>query len=183
MTLAGKATIVSNLVVLGALGAALAGVHFGLWLSYELHKILHILGAVLVVGNLSVGPLWIVLAWRTRDPKLLGWAAKTIAWADLVFTLPGIHLLLWNGLALASVFGGVNAQPWLFQTVVMLVVAAIFAPTVVLYYQEKLIEKAEALAPRDEVNRWLFRWSLWGSVVMLPFGAAFFTMVAKHGLW
>lgn len=183
MTNAGKATIASNVIVLAALGAALARVRFPMPLSYELHKILHILGAILVVGNLTVGPLWIVLAWRSKDANLLGWSARAIATADLVFTLPGIHLLLWNGLAMASVFGGVRAQAWLFQTVVMLIVAALFAPTVVLYYQEKFIEEASAGAPRETVNRWLIRWSVWGTVVMLPFGAALFTMVAKKGLW
>jgi uncharacterized membrane protein len=183
MTNAGKLTIASNLVVLAALGAALRGLRFAMPFAYETHKILHILGAILLVGNVTVGPLWIILAWRSRDPKLLGWSARALALADIVFTVPGTQLLLWNGLAMTGTFGGLRAQAWLYQTAIMLVVTAVFAPTVVLYYQEKFIARAEEQAPRETVNAALFRWSLWGTIVMLPFGAALFTMVAKRGLW
>jgi uncharacterized membrane protein len=149
MTSSGKVSLASNLAALAALVPAYLGYRYPMPLPYNAHKALHILGVILVVGNLVVGPLWVVLAWRKKDRKLLAWAARTLALADLVFTTPGVQLTLWNGLAMASIHGGVRAQAWLHQTALLLFAVVLLSPTVVLYYQERFVALAEAEAPPE----------------------------------
>jgi uncharacterized membrane protein len=183
MTRSAKVSIVSNVVALAALVAALRGYRFPMPFSYETHKTLHILGAILLIGNMIVGPLWIIVAWRSRDPKLLRWAAQMLALTDIVFTTPGVQLMLWNGLALASAFGGARAQAWLHQSVWLLLVVVALGPTLVLSYQERFIALAEAEAPPETFTPAFLRWSLWGTLIMLPFAAVFYMMIAKCGMF
>src|SRR3712207_1844820 len=67
------------------------------FLPYGLHLLLHIVGAVLFLGNILFSAVWLALAERTKEAAMLHFAARVVSWADVVFTAPGIVLLA-NGL-------------------------------------------------------------------------------------
>ncbi|MBI5512841.1 MAG: DUF2269 family protein [Deltaproteobacteria bacterium] len=183
MTPSAKVSIGSNVVALAALVPAYLGHRYPMPFSYNTHKALHILGVILLVGNMVVGPLWVILAWRSHNPKLLAWASRTLALADIAFTVPGAQLALWNGLAMAGIHGGVRAQAWLHQAVLLLFGIMVLSPTAILYYQERFIALAEAEAPEEEFTRAFLRWSFWGTLVFVPFGLVFYMMVVRRGVW
>jgi uncharacterized membrane protein len=74
-------------------------------LTYSAYKILHIVGAVLLIGNVTVAAFWKVMADRTRDARLIAHAQLLVTWADWFFTLNGIVLTIVGGYGAALVTG------------------------------------------------------------------------------
>lgn len=72
--------------------------HYPRILPLNINLFLHILGAVMFIGNIVVSGVWMFWAERTRDKKIITFAARMVNWADVVFTGPGVILLLLNGL-------------------------------------------------------------------------------------
>lgn len=71
-----------------------------LWL-----KTLHILGAVIFLGNIIVTGWWKVMADRTGDPAIIAFAQRQVTLTDFVFTAGGAALLFASGLANAILHG------------------------------------------------------------------------------
>lgn len=92
LSTSGKVSVASKVLALGALALAWHGIPATPPLSYPLHKYLHILGVVVFMGNMIVGPLWLAMAWYADDPKQLALAAKALALADIYLTAPGVQL-------------------------------------------------------------------------------------------
>lgn len=61
--------------------------------SYQWHKLLHILGAILLVGNIVITGVWMFMAERTINPDVMRFAVRMVNWADVFFTVPGIFLI------------------------------------------------------------------------------------------
>lgn len=74
-------------------------------MSYELFKILHVLGAVIFLGNIVVTALWKALADCTRDPIVIGFAQRLITVTDIAFTATGATLLAVSGALMATAHG------------------------------------------------------------------------------
>ncbi len=179
----GIVSIVSNLAALALTTACWFGLRIPMFLPYTWHKILHIFGVIMMVGNVTVGPLWVIVAWRSRDAGLLRFAMQTLALADIWFTAPGVQLALINGLAMSSVFGGLRAQPWLAQSYMLLVALTILSPTTVLYCQERAVRIAEERDNGPRFTRALSMWSIWGTAIMVPIMMIFYLMVSKQRIW
>jgi uncharacterized membrane protein len=177
-----KVSIVSNVVLLVGLVAAWYGLPAAAPLPYTVHKLLHIVGVVIFMGNLVAGPLWLWLAYLQGDAALLKWAAVTLSEADVWLTTPGVQLTMWNGLWLAAAMGGVAGQPWLREAVVLVVIAAALSLGLVLPLQERMVARAAA-GDRDGTRRAMIGWSVWGSVVMVPFSLVGWLMVSKASLF
>lgn len=183
MSASGWVSIGSNLLAVALTTAAYHGHGVPLFLPYTWHKLLHILGVIVLVGNITVGPLWVIQAWRSRSPEQLGFAMRTLALADIWFTAPGVQLAVVNGLAMASAFGGLRAQPWLAQSYALILVLALAAPTGVLYHQERAVRLAVAGDNGPAFTRAFLLWSVWGSAVMVPLVLVFYMMVTKHAVF
>ena len=111
----------------------------------------------------------------------LGWFGPPL---QLVFSYPvhNVQLTVWNGLCLASVFGGVRAQPWLVEALAMMILASLFSVTVVLFWQEKLVAAAEA-GHWEKTQRALVWWSVCGTASGIPLALVMVLMVSKQALW
>jgi uncharacterized membrane protein len=82
--------------------------------TYLVLKSLHIVGAVLFLGNIIVTAWWKVMADRTRDPSVIAFAQRQVTLTDLVFTAGGAALLLGAGWGNAALHGmDVPAIRWL----------------------------------------------------------------------
>ena len=75
--------------------------------------VLHILGVVIFLGNIIVTAVWKVLADRTRNPAVVGYAQRLVTITDTAFTATGATLITVSGLMLADRFGGVGGPGWL----------------------------------------------------------------------
>jgi uncharacterized membrane protein len=66
-------------------------------MSYELLKAIHIFGAILLLGNITVTAWWKGMANRTRNPRIIAFAQRQVTLTDFLFTLPGAVLIVASG--------------------------------------------------------------------------------------
>ncbi|NBX00290.1 MAG: DUF2269 family protein, partial [Methylophilaceae bacterium] len=57
--------------------------------TYLLLKSLHILGIILLMGNIIVTAWWKFMADKTKDPSVIAFAQRQVTLTDFVFTAPG----------------------------------------------------------------------------------------------
>lgn len=175
-----KVSILNGLALLFLTLSEFSGaLKFGLLLSYQWHKILHILGVVLFMGNMIVGPVWFLFAYYSGDRSLLKFANRLLQLTDLYLTVPGVALTVLNGLCLASVYGGTKQQPWLFySTILLFVMWALSIPLI--YLQEKMYSAIDNEPDNTtKLNKLLVGWGILGTVVMIPPTIIFYLMVVK----
>ena len=158
------------------------------FLPYQWHKLLHIAGAILFLGNIVVTAVWLVLAEQTRNPATLHFAAKAVNWADVFFTAPGILLLLANGQIMANAaWGGVSAS-WIAVALGLFVVSGIIWAGFLLRYQHRLIQLSAQPAGSDAplppaFFRVLHAWYIAGAVATVSPLVSLVLMVVKPTLW
>lgn len=146
--------------------------------AYLRWKALHVLGAVLMLGNVIVTGAWTVLLWRHRADDTSRQIARGILWADLLFTLGGGALMTIAGIQMVRV-----AQlpwrdlPWLMRGIELLAASTALWLLVLLPDQFRM----ERCAPGDTVRfkALLRRWSVVGWFATALLVAALWIMVTK----
>lgn len=107
-----KALVVAVIVV--ALVSALSlGLGVPALLPRGQHRLLHLAGSVIFLGNVAAGALGFTLATISRSTPVLAFAVRAVNLADVALTAPGALLLVVNGAALAPAWGGVRHTPWM----------------------------------------------------------------------
>lgn len=71
-------------------------------MEYVILKTLHVLGAVLFVGNIVVTALWKARADRNRHPRVVAFGQRLVTVTDWAFTAPGAAMVLVTGVLLAE---------------------------------------------------------------------------------
>jgi len=115
------------------------------------HRLLHLAGAMLFLGNILVGALWLALADASGSVVTLRFATRVINLADLALTAPGGLLALTNGAVLAGSWGGLYAAPWLVWSLALFVAITLLWAFALVPLQVKLEREVAALpegAPR-----------------------------------
>jgi uncharacterized membrane protein len=113
---------------------------YPLLFSYQWHKLLHIFGAVIFVGNIIVTAVWMAMAEQSRQKATLHFASKVVNWADVFFTAPGVLLTLANGQILATAaWGGLSAS-WLALAFGLFILSGIVWVGFLVRYQNRLIQ-------------------------------------------
>jgi uncharacterized membrane protein len=69
--------------------------------TYTTIKLVHIAGAVLLLGNIIVTAWWKVMADRTDNPSIIAFAQRQVTLTDFAFTAVGVILLVVAGDTLA----------------------------------------------------------------------------------
>lgn len=171
--------VILIVVVLGILGHPLI-------LTYQWHKLLHILGAVLLLGNIIITAVWMLMAERTRNDDVLRFAAKTVNWADVFFTVPGIFLLITNGDILSEQWGGVFRVSWIVLSLSLFVVSGVVWMGMLLRYQHRLIELSHA-AHDEKMPPGFFtvlhKWYIWGAIATVLPLVSLVLMFLKPTVW
>ncbi len=139
---------------------------------------LHVLGAVLLVGNVTVTGFWATFLYAQRSVVPFRPVARAILWTDLVFTAAGAALLTFSGIQLVLAVGyPFWATPWLVRGVGALALSTLLWLVVLIPDQFRL----ERLRPEDSagLRRVFLRWSVvgWVSTGLLFYGL--WVMVTK----
>jgi uncharacterized membrane protein len=159
--------------------AAVVAGSLPIW-PFEWHLTLHVAGAILLIGNALVMAAWLSVAGFAGSDAAKRRAARVVNHGDAWFTVPGVLLLLFNGLAMmAARYGGPAAlftTAWIAAGLVLLSLTGIIwalrlVPTQLGLYR---LTEADGLLDAIAFRRLLVRWSIWGSVATaLPLLAAF----------
>lgn len=159
--------------------AAIVAGSLPIW-PFRWHLSLHVAGAILLIGNALIMAVWMSLAGFAGSDAAKRRAARVVNHGDVWFTVPGVLLLLFNGLAMvAARYGGPAAlftTAWIAAGLVLLSLTGIIWALRLVPAQLGLYRLTEAEGLLDVIafRRLLVRWSLWGSVATaLPLLAAF----------
>ena len=151
---------------------------------YAMFKTLHIIGVVVLLGNVTITAFWKVLADRTSDARLIAHAQHGVTVADWIFTLAGIVLILIGGYGAAGVAGLPIAGPkWLVIGEVLFAVSGLIWLAILVPIQIRQARVARSLAPDADLPLQYRRdsrsWLVWGVVATVPLVAAVYVMAAK----
>ena len=172
-------SVVNGLVLcLLTLGNLWGYLKFDMILSYQWHKILHVFGVVIFMGNMIAGPAWFLFAYYSKDKNLLRFAAKVLERTDMILTIPGIALAVINGLYLAAPYGGIKLQQWIYLSTLLLISTWVLSIPLI-YLQEKLFKAIERDENETKLYPVLIGWSITGSLITVPFILIFYLMIAK----
>jgi uncharacterized membrane protein len=139
--------------------------------EYSTWKALHVAGAILLLGNVTVTGVWSAYLYRHWRAGTVPFrpVARAIIWTDLIFTVTGGALLTFTGiqLGLASEFSFLKTG-WLFRGILSLALSTLIWLVVLLPDQFRLERATEAAV----IRRLFLRWSVFGwlSTVLLYVG-------------
>lgn len=155
-------------------------------MSYPVYKLLHLLGVVLLLGNVTVTAVWKVFADRTGSPVIVAFAQRLVIVTDWFLTLGGVLLLAVGGYGM-SITAGVDVinTRWiaigqLLFAVAGLIWLGILVPTQVA--QQRATRAFDLTQPGlpAEYRRLARRWLTWGIIATLPLIAAMYLMILRR---
>ena len=150
---------------------------------YELYKFLHVLGAVLLVGNVTVTSVWKVFADRAGEPRIIAFAQRLVTGTDWAFTGGGAALVILGGYGMALgadvPLAGLGWMLW--SQVAFVVSGALWAFVIVpIQLAQSRLTRACARDPAmpPAYRALARRWILWGVISTLPLLLALYMMLA-----
>lgn len=151
---------------------------------YDVLKALHVIGVVLLVGNVTITAYWKVLSDRTNDPKIVAHAQRGVNVADWIFTLAGIALVMIGGYGAAWVKGlPLFDSIWLVGGQILFVVSGMMWLGILVPLQIRQGRAARLFANAERISmdylRDSQRWLVWGIIATVPLVAATVLMVLK----
>jgi uncharacterized membrane protein len=155
--------------------------------SYLLWKTLHIIAAVLFLGNIITGLFWAAQAHATRNFDHIAATFAAISKSDRWFTVPGVIGILVSGVA-AAIQGHlpILGTPWILWAIILFSLSGI----VYGFWLAPLQRQIAALAHKagdtsqgwDDYARLYRRWEWFGLAALLTPAAALVIMVLKPNL-
>jgi uncharacterized membrane protein len=134
-----------ELTIIGALTTLLfVGLSLPEVFPRAVHRLLHILGAIIFLGNIIVSALWFTFAVASKKHEWFTFAAKLINLTDLAFTGPGLILLLWNAAVLVGAYGNPLAVDWLKWALIFFALTGAAWIGVLIPLQLRFIRQTEA---------------------------------------
>jgi len=102
---------------------------------------LHIVAAVIFIGNIITAAYWKLRADRLKDAQLIHATAKNVMFADKLFTNPSILLLVGTGIIL-GIYGpySMTEWNWLTLSLILFILMGIIFTTILTPIQKRLIQ-------------------------------------------
>ncbi len=151
---------------------------------FNLLLTLHILSAVWLMGHLISSAFWKARADGSGNPETIATTAQALVRSDLMFTGPGIVVLLATGIWMAGLTGWERFQElWLGTSFFLVIVMVILWLAVLLPQQRRMARFAtdslEGVDQSDNYRRASRLWSMAGGVMTLIPVIALVLMVFK----
>ena len=154
---------------------------------FNILLVIHILSAVVFVGNIITAAFWKVRADRSGNLDTIASTSRSLLQADYIFTVPGIAGLLITGVALVGLTGWARFQePWLSASFLLLILTAIIWAAVLLPLQLRMVRLAEQGAASGTADPGYVsaskRWAMFGGIATLLPLVILFLMVLKPAM-
>jgi uncharacterized membrane protein len=151
---------------------------------FNLLLTLHILAAVWLMGHLISSAFWKARADRSGNPETIATAAQALVQSNMMFTGPGIVVLLGTGIWMAGLTGWERFQElWLGTSFVLVIIMVIIWLAVLLPQQRRMARFAaaslEGIDQGDNYRRASKLWGMAGGIMTLIPVIVLFLMVFK----
>lgn len=148
---------------------------------------IHIISAVLFVGNIITAAFWKMRADRSGNLDTIAITTQGLLRADYMFTLPGIVGLLATGIALVGITDWARfEEPWLSISLVLLIITGIIWAALLLPLQKRMVRLAQLGAasgtPDHSYRQASKRWGMFGGIATLLPVVILVLMVLKPGI-
>jgi uncharacterized membrane protein len=146
----------------------------------SLLKALHVLAAILFVGNVIVTGIWTAIFFRARRTHDFRVAARAIVLTDWLFTVGGGALLTITGVSLAIGRGyPLWGTPWIRQAVLALAISTVMWLVLLVPAQRIMLRAGSSEVDDVALVRAYTRWNVAGWAATAPLLYAVWCMVAK----
>lgn len=143
-------------------------------------KALHVLAAILFVGNVIVTGIWTAIFFRARRTHDFRVAARAIVLTDWIFTVGGGALLTITGVTLAVGRGfPLWDTRWIREALIALTIATVMWLVLLVPAQRIMLHDVSSDADEARLVRAYSRWNLAGWTATAPLLYAVWSMVAK----
>ncbi|WP_017672071.1 DUF2269 family protein [Blastomonas sp. AAP53] len=153
--------------------------------AFAVYKFAHILGIILLVGNITVTAVWKVFADRTRDASIVAFGQRMVTGTDFGLTVPGIVLTIVGGYgAMFEARYDFPGPAWLLWSQVSFIAAGVIWLGLLIPIQVKQARMAREFAGGEisaEYRQLARRWLVWGLVATVPLVSALYFMIDKPG--
>jgi uncharacterized membrane protein len=152
---------------------------------YLVLKFIHIGAVVLFLGNIITGLFWKTVADRTGDIRIMAHTLNGINRSDLIFTYPGIMIIVLAGFATAIVGSiPILRTGWILWGIILFTISGLIFWLRVAPLQNKLTIIANIAVAGGKFDKALYAnlsrdWELWGLAAMLTPVGAVLVMVLK----
>lgn len=156
-------------------------------MSYSSFKLMHVLGVLVLMGNVIVTAVWKISADRHGHPLVVGFAQRLVTRTDFALTVPGAALTLAGAHGMARVGGFSMWQPgWIAWGHALFLLAGVVWIVVLVPTQIAQARMARDFSPDAPVpdRYWTLsrRWVAWGLVATVLPLANLVLMVVKPAL-
>ena len=150
-------------------------------MAYLIWKLLHVIAAIIFIGNITIAPFWKAAADKSKDRLRIADTMKNIIRADRVFTMPSVTILIVFGFGAQMTFGYPIETPWILWGLIMVVVSGVVFMTKVVPLQKKMYSLAsdENKFNWEEYRKLSKQWNIWGSIATVAPYIAVVLMVLK----
>ncbi|GIO12521.1 membrane protein [Cohnella xylanilytica] len=148
---------------------------------------LHVLGAILFVGNIVTAALWKTMADRTGNPAVIHQAARNVMMADWAFTVPGLILLVVSGALMAERGGyALDGLNWLTLSLLLFGLSGAIWLAALIPLQRRMIRLSEESlrtgVPSDAYRKASRNWAIFGTAATLLPIVILYLMVSQTGI-
>lgn len=155
-------------------------------IAFSVFKFAHIVGIVLLLGNITVTAVWKVFADRTRDAAIVAFGQRMVTGTDFGLTLPGILLTIIGGYgAMYEARYDFPGPAWLVWSQLCFIVAGLIWLGVLIPIQVRQARMARQFASAAQVpveyRTLARRWLVWGLIATVPLVSALYFMIDKPG--
>jgi uncharacterized membrane protein len=148
-------------------------------------KILHVIGAAVLMGTGAGIAFFMLMAHRAGDPRLIAHTAGVVVVADTIFTATAVVAQPVTGVALAWMAGHSLADPWLLASIALYVLTGLFwLPVVWMQWRMRNLARdavASGMALAPEYHRLFRAWFACGFPAFAAVLGIIVLMVAKPG--
>jgi uncharacterized membrane protein len=151
--------------------------------EYLIIKWLHILSSTVLFGTGIGSAFYLLVASRTREPRIVAFVAGKVVLADGLFTATTAIVQPLTGFYLVHLAGMSLQATWLWLSILLYVVAiACWLPVVWIQLRLRDLARAAVLEGGPlpgAYDRWFRWWLLLGVVAFIAFLSIFWLMVTK----
>jgi|GEM_PF-2950501 len=149
-----------------------------MFFSYLL--LLHILSAIIFVGNILTAAFWKFRAERTKERIYIHRTVKDIQSADYFFTIPSVIFLVLSGMLLSSHFGfSFSELNWLSISFLLFIITVIIYFSGMIPLQLRMIRYSENEHTFQKYLETSKMWNLIGTIEILIPLMILYLMVVK----
>lgn len=153
-------------------------------MAYETAKFIHVLGVIILIGNVTSTAMWKFFADRNGDPRIVGFSQRLVTLTDWSLTFWGVVLTIGGGYGAAAIGQlAVFADRWLVLGQILFVISGLLWLGILVPLQIRMARMARQFQAGGSIppayTKASHAWFVVGVASTVPLIAAVWVMITK----